>query len=123
MIRTRANILMKVKVTCVRDAMVTLQQFTATTNATETREGRTAGQREVYVLHCMDAWSRMLILQTEGGVRPLTHSTNADEFDKHGGSNARREERLHHIAAERQGHIGSNSRPVNTENRKLLLRC
>ncbi len=49
MMRTRANILMKVKVICVRDAMVTLQQFTATTDATETRERQTAGQREVYI--------------------------------------------------------------------------
>lgn len=32
-IRTRANILIKVNVTCVREAIVTLQQFTATTNA------------------------------------------------------------------------------------------
>lgn len=33
MMRTRANILMKVKVIWVREAMVTLQQLTATTNA------------------------------------------------------------------------------------------
>lgn len=34
---TSANILMKVKVTWVREAMLTLQQLTATTNATETQ--------------------------------------------------------------------------------------
>lgn len=33
MMRTRANILMKVKVTCVREARLTLQQLMATTNA------------------------------------------------------------------------------------------
>lgn len=51
MMSTRANILMKVKVTCVREARLTLQQLTATTNAADGREvnsqpGRKRGREE-----------------------------------------------------------------------------
>lgn len=47
MMRTRANILMKVNVTCVRVARVTLQQLTATTNATGTQGSTINPSRKV----------------------------------------------------------------------------
>lgn len=98
MMSTRANILTKVSVTCVRDARVTLQQLTATTNAADSRE---QGQRG------------RLSEVGEGRTNPLTDSEDADESDQHHGRRAGSEEGLHHVAAEGQGHVGSHGRPGN----------
>lgn len=102
MMRTRANILMKVKVTCVRAARLTLQQLTATTNAADSRR-------------------RAVRQALAGGIQggggagwgALTDAEEAHELDEHHGRRARSEERLHHVAAESQGHVGGHGRPAD----------
>lgn len=99
MMSTRANILMKVSVTWVRDARVTLQQLTATTNAADSRE---QGQ----------SWGGGAFVGSRGRrTDPLTDSEDADESDEHHGRRAGSEEGLHHVAAKGQGHVGSHGRP------------
>lgn len=103
MMRTRANILIKVNVTCVRDARVTLQQLMATTNAARDKESK----RRSWAA-CRERWC------TGGKVqKPLTHSQDAHDFDERHGREARAEERLHHVATESQGHVGHHGRPGN----------
>lgn len=104
MMRTSANVLMKVKVTCVREAMVTLQQLTATTNAGGTQRGALGGEVFPFVCCCCCG---------QEGLEPLTYSEDANQPDQRCGSGARCEEGLHHVATKRQGHIGSDSRPAD----------
>lgn len=72
--RTNANILIKVKVTCVREARLTLQQFTATTNARKTQ----------ITNYASTVWETLLLYKLEkkkSRGKPLTHSEDTDEFD------------------------------------------
>lgn len=107
--RTRANILMKVKVTCVREAMVTLQQLTATTNAA-TEEAVQQVSRETYE-HT----------KPNSDSESLTHSEDANQPDQRHGRRARREERLHHISTEGQAHVRCHSWPAKWKEKKTFL--
>lgn len=104
MMRTRANILMKVKVIWVREAIVTLQQFTATTKAATEKRSGAACQLWSY-----DTQNPLMSLES------LTHSEDADQPDQRHGRSARHEERLHHVLAEGQAHVRSHSWPAETE--------
>lgn len=108
MMRTMANILMKVKVTWVREATVTLQQLTTTTNAvTQSKKKSSRAQTSRRV----DKQSRLECLE------PLTHSEDADQSDEQHGCSARHEERLHHVLPKGQGQVGRHSRPGGKKNR------
>lgn len=105
---------MKVKVTCVREARVTLQQLTATTNATNTQRQRV--EEELMDLHpALRGQIEQCMGMLEGERMSLTHSEDADKSDEHQGSSTWCKERLHHVAAKSQGHIGSHSWPGNRE--------
>lgn len=101
--RTRAKVLTKVKVTWVREAKVTLQQLTATTNA--------AGMMN----RLGSASCTRAVESVKGRLQPLTYSQDADQLDQRRRGGTRREEGLHHVAAESQGHVGGHGRPGDGE--------